>query len=98
MLPNDGGDDDDISDADQDSEAMPANKTSDDMLLASQTSGSSMTSKGSMVDRNEVAGSKRHTGDLHIYVYYMRSVGWWTSMTYVVAITAFVFCISFPSK
>ncbi|RKU41843.1 hypothetical protein DL546_005485 [Coniochaeta pulveracea] len=96
---NNGSDDDDnITDADQYGDVLAGNKTSDDMLDASQTSSSSITSKGSTINLEEVSGSNRQAGDLQIYLYYMRSVGWWTSMTFTVAITAFVFCISFPSK
>lgn len=98
-VPNNGGDDDDTTDAHRTGRVLAGSQTSsNEMLVASQTSGSSFTSKGSTVDLEEVSGSNRQAGDLQIYLYYIRSVGWWTSMTFIVAITAFVFCISFPSE
>jgi ATP-binding cassette, subfamily C (CFTR/MRP), member 1 len=42
-------------------------------------------------------GTSRRTGDVQIYLYYIKSVGWIASLVFVVAITGFVFCISFPS-
>ncbi|PLB43887.1 ABC multidrug transporter [Aspergillus steynii IBT 23096] len=36
-------------------------------------------------------------GDVSIYLYYVRSIGWVPTMVFIVAITGFVFCISFPS-
>lgn len=38
------------------------------------------------------------SGDLSIYLYYARSIGWFPTMIFIVAISGFVFCISFPSK
>lgn len=49
-------------------------------------------------DHEKESTSNRQTGDLQIYLYYVRSVGWWTSLVFIAAITGFVFCISFPSK
>ncbi len=40
----------------------------------------------------------RQTGDVQIYLYYVKAVGWWASLTFVFAIVGFVFCTSFPSK
>jgi len=42
--------------------------------------------------------ASRRTGDLAIYLYYIKAVGWIPSLLFVVAISAFVFCLSFPSK
>jgi ATP-binding cassette, subfamily C (CFTR/MRP), member 1 len=42
-------------------------------------------------------GTSRRTGEVQIYLYYIKSVGWIASLVFVVAITGFVFCISFPS-
>ncbi|KAH8425873.1 putative ABC multidrug transporter [Aspergillus melleus] len=36
-------------------------------------------------------------GDVSIYLYYVRSIGWLPTMVFTIAITGFVFCISFPS-
>ncbi len=38
----------------------------------------------------------RRTGDLSVYCYYARSVGIFAVITFVMAISAYVFCISFP--
>ena len=40
--------------------------------------------------------ANKRTGDLSIYAYYAKSVGWVSVITFVVAISAYVFCISFP--
>lgn len=42
-------------------------------------------------------GMSRRTGDVQIYLYYVRSVGWWATVLFVLAITGFVFCVSFPT-
>ncbi|KAL8856229.1 MAG: hypothetical protein Q9178_007146 [Gyalolechia marmorata] len=44
---------------------------------------------------SEFEANKR-TGDLSIYAYYARSVGWVSVITFIVAISAYVFCVSFP--
>lgn len=36
-------------------------------------------------------------GDITIYLYYIRSIGWFSTFVFVTAISGFVFCISFPS-
>ncbi|KAI9041611.1 putative ABC multidrug transporter [Aspergillus affinis] len=36
-------------------------------------------------------------GDVSIYLYYVRSIGWLPTTVFIVAMTGFVFCISFPS-
>lgn len=43
------------------------------------------------------AEASRQTGDVRVYVYYARSVGWLPVLIFVVAIVGFVFCYSFPS-
>ncbi|KAL8840168.1 MAG: hypothetical protein Q9176_004016 [Flavoplaca citrina] len=40
--------------------------------------------------------ANKRTGDLTIYAFYVRSVGVFAVVTFVVAISAYVFCISFP--
>ncbi|KAL8732959.1 MAG: hypothetical protein Q9166_002357 [cf. Caloplaca sp. 2 TL-2023] len=47
------------------------------------------------VSENEFEANKR-TGDLSIYAFYLRSVGVFAVITFVGAISAYVFCISFP--
>ncbi|KAL8774135.1 MAG: hypothetical protein Q9209_001243 [Squamulea sp. 1 TL-2023] len=44
---------------------------------------------------SEFEANKR-TGDLSIYAFYARSVGVWAVITFVVAMSGYVFCISFP--
>lgn len=44
------------------------------------------------------AEANRRTGDVSIYLYYIRSIGWPTTLVFIFCITAFVFCTSFPSK
>jgi len=41
--------------------------------------------------------SHRRTGDSAIYLYYIRSVGWMPTLLFVVAISGFIFCTSFPT-
>ncbi|KAE8360003.1 P-loop containing nucleoside triphosphate hydrolase protein [Aspergillus caelatus] len=36
-------------------------------------------------------------GDISIYLYYVKSIGWLPTLIFIIAITGFVFCISFPS-
>jgi ATP-binding cassette, subfamily C (CFTR/MRP), member 1 len=50
------------------------------------------------VTENLEAEANRRTGDVSIYLYYIRSIGWWPTIIFIVAITAFIFCISFPSE
>jgi ATP-binding cassette, subfamily C (CFTR/MRP), member 1 len=44
------------------------------------------------------AEASRQTGDMSIYLYYIGAIGWWPTIIFMLAITAFVFCLSFPSK
>ena len=41
--------------------------------------------------------ASRRTGDIAIYLYYVRSIGWVPTMIFVAAISAYVFCMSFPT-
>ena len=43
-------------------------------------------------------GTSRRTGDVQIYLYYVKSVGWWATLIFVLAIVGFIFCTSFPSR
>ncbi|KAK5651320.1 hypothetical protein OQA88_12616 [Cercophora sp. LCS_1] len=65
---------------------------SDDTTEASP--GGSETADGNDKD---VDGMSRRTGDVQIYLYYIRSVGWWATLLFVIAITGFVFSVSFPN-
>lgn len=46
---------------------------------------------------NEEAGASRRAGDVAIYMYYMRAIGWFPTLVFVLAICAYIFCSSFPS-
>ncbi|KAL4782982.1 P-loop containing nucleoside triphosphate hydrolase protein [Aspergillus varians] len=39
----------------------------------------------------------RGNGDISVYLYYIRSIGWGSTIFFTVAISGFIFCISFPS-
>ncbi|KAK4238509.1 hypothetical protein C8A03DRAFT_43740 [Achaetomium macrosporum] len=60
--------------------------------------GSLLSSETACAPRNSIeADTGRRTGDVQIYLYYVKSVGWLASLIFVVAIVGFVFCLSFPS-
>lgn len=42
--------------------------------------------------------STRRTGDVSVYLYYIRAIGWIPTIIFLVCITCYVFGISFPSK
>ena len=44
------------------------------------------------------AEANRRTGDASIYLYYVGSIGWWPTIIFIMAITSFIFCLSFPSE
>lgn len=104
---NDGGDDDDVTDVDQNSDVtvnlLAVHKNSDERSSAAHLtnlgSASSYTSnKSTDADQERESRGNRQTGDMQIYLYYVRSVGWGASLLFIIAIICFVFCISFPSK
>jgi ATP-binding cassette subfamily C (CFTR/MRP) protein 1 len=39
----------------------------------------------------------RRNGDISVYLYYIKAVGWIPTLIFVVAISGFIFCISFPA-
>lgn len=43
------------------------------------------------------AEANRRTGDVSIYLYYIGSIGWPTTLVFIFGITVFVFCTAFPS-
>ncbi|KAB8238859.1 putative ABC multidrug transporter [Aspergillus alliaceus] len=51
------------------------------------------------VEKNEDCQTENPgaSGDIAIYLYYIRSIGWLPTIIFIVSITGFVFCISFPS-
>lgn len=61
-------------------------------------SGASLTSSETACAGDGEDGTSRRTGDVQIYIYYVKSVGWWATLIFVAAIVGFVFCISFPSE
>ncbi|OGM47599.1 ABC multidrug transporter [Aspergillus bombycis] len=64
----------------------PSNSGKSDILVSSVEQG-----EDSEVE-SPVAG-----GDISIYMYYVKSIGWLPTLIFIIAITGFVFCISFPS-
>ncbi len=44
------------------------------------------------------AEASRQTGDTSIYLYYVGSVGWVAAIIFAVAISGFIFGMTFPSK
>lgn len=42
-------------------------------------------------------GAGRRTGDMAVYTYYIRAIGWIPTFIFVFAICAFIFCQSFPT-
>ncbi|KAK4157426.1 ABC transporter [Chaetomidium leptoderma] len=65
--------------------------------LKESDSGASLNSSETACPGNREDGTSRRTGDVQIYLYYVRSVGWWASLIFVFAIIGFVFCLSFPT-
>lgn len=45
---------------------------------------------------NPVSDASRHTGDMKIYAYYAKTVGWWAMSAYLFACAVFVFGDIFP--
>ena len=87
------------TDNDSDNPDMPVNNKevigSDLDAVTSSPSGSETVHSN---DKECDDGMSRRTGDIQIYLYYVRSVGWWATVLFVIAITGFVFSVSFPSK
>ena len=70
-------------------------------IIQSRESGSgvSLTSSETACPREgeEEDGTSRRTGDVQVYMYYVKSVGWFATLVFVFSIIGFVFCTSFPS-
>ncbi|KAJ4116110.1 hypothetical protein NW768_011082 [Fusarium equiseti] len=49
-----------------------------------------------LLDPEEGSPSRR-TGDVAIYMYYIRAIGWIPTMVFVLAICAYIFCQTFPT-
>ncbi|RBR18642.1 uncharacterized protein FIESC28_05919 [Fusarium coffeatum] len=45
----------------------------------------------------EDGSPSRRTGDVAIYMYYIRAIGWIPTMVFVLAICAYIFCQAFPT-
>jgi len=54
------------------------------------------TLDAALLDPEEGSPSRR-TGDVAIYMYYIRAIGWIPTMVFVLAICAYIFCQSFPT-
>jgi hypothetical protein len=55
-------------------------------------------SAGNLRSQTTEDDASRRTGDVAIYLYYVRAVGWIPTLIFMIAISAFVFCLSFPSS
>ncbi|KAF4972333.1 hypothetical protein FZEAL_9615 [Fusarium zealandicum] len=55
-----------------------------------------VNSEVGLVDEAEDMASRR-TGDVAVYAYYIRAIGWIPTFIFVACICAFIFCQSFPS-
>ncbi|KAB5511355.1 P-loop containing nucleoside triphosphate hydrolase protein [Coniochaeta sp. 2T2.1] len=99
-----------VSDASAEDNVLDLARRSGDMItgkiihhvelggVTNSGSGSSFTSNDTTYNlETESSKGSRQTGDFQIYLYYIRFVGWWTSLVFIMAIIAFVFCISFPN-
>ncbi|AEO61238.1 ABC transporter [Thermothelomyces thermophilus ATCC 42464] len=67
---------------------------------ASSTSSKTAYNNNSNNNNNNADGGdgmSRRTGDIQIYLYYIKSVGWWATLIFVFAISGFAFCLSFPT-
>ncbi|KAK4247619.1 ABC transporter [Corynascus novoguineensis] len=60
-------------------------------------SSASLTSSRTACNADGADGLSRRTGDVQIYLFYIKSVGWWATLIFVVAITGFAFSLSFPT-
>ena len=47
--------------------------------------------------KEEEDEANRRTGDMAIYTYYARAIGWFPTFLFIFAICAFIFCQSFPT-
>ena len=67
-----------------------------DQLVSSTGQYASVPPPSKQIDAPTELDANRRTGDLSIYAYYAGSVGWAAVITFLVAMSGYVFCISFP--
>ena len=67
-----------------------------DALVSSTAKYAPTTTSAKQTEPSTELDANRRTGDLSIYAYYAASVGWFAVATFVVAMSGYVFCISFP--
>ncbi len=67
-----------------------------DQLVSTQAKLASTMSPPKKVQPSSNLDANRRTGDISIYAYYASSVGWFAVTSFMVAMSAYVFCISFP--
>ncbi|KAH8701351.1 P-loop containing nucleoside triphosphate hydrolase protein [Phaeosphaeriaceae sp. PMI808] len=60
------------------------------------TSYSKNAAQQQMTEDSLEEGAARRTGDVTVYLYYIRSVGWVATWIFIISITIFTFCNSFP--
>jgi ATP-binding cassette, subfamily C (CFTR/MRP), member 1 len=69
----------------------------EDVISSAQTYEHIPSNPNQITDSLE-AEANRRTGDVSIYLYYVRSIGWLPTSIFIVAMTAFIFCMSFPRE
>lgn len=67
-----------------------------DQLVPSTARWASTAPPSKQVEPSTELDANRRTGDLSIYAYYAGSVGWFAVLTFIIAMSGYVFCISFP--
>jgi ATP-binding cassette subfamily C (CFTR/MRP) protein 1 len=80
--------------------SSPSDQHHSGLVVCSKETESSTPTTSSEIARNGDGHdmTSRQTGDVQIYLYYIKSVGILATLVFVVAIVGFIFCISFPSK
>ena len=86
----------DLSAADWTTEASKQNKLDHLMASMKKTHRISLPAEKEAILQDDAFEANKRTGDLSIYLYYIKSVGVLSVVIFIVAISGYVFCISFP--
>jgi ATP-binding cassette, subfamily C (CFTR/MRP), member 1 len=70
----------------------------EDMSDLDLTSYSSNAPQQGMTEDSLEEDAARRTGDVAVYLYYIRSVGWVAAWIFIISVTIFTFCNSFPRE
>ena len=73
-----------------------SNETAFDRLIAPNARNTYIAPKKEESDEAIELEANKRTGDISIYAYYAGSVGWFAVVTFIVAISGYVFCYTFP--